>query len=55
MSRSRLYEDINDTRAIMRTNYRNMSSGCTQCKYKTLASAGNSQCTVCSIKLINKS
>ncbi|MEF9934785.1 MAG: hypothetical protein RSA01_03090 [Clostridium sp.] len=54
MSRSYLYGDLNDERAIMRTGYRNMPSGCVNCKYKTLGSSGTSQCKVCSIKLMSK-
>ncbi len=55
MSRSRSYIDINDERAIMRTGYRNMPSGCTQCKYKTSGASGSSDCKVCSLKLMGKS
>ncbi|MEF9951517.1 MAG: hypothetical protein RR840_10335 [Clostridium sp.] len=54
MSRSYLYGDINEERAIMRTGYRNMPSGCVNCKYKSLGSSGTSQCKVCSIKLMSK-
>lgn len=53
MSRRHSYEDINDVRAVMRTNYRNMPSGCVHCKYKTSGASGASDCKVCSLKLMS--
>ncbi|KMT22052.1 hypothetical protein [Clostridium cylindrosporum] len=55
MVRGRSYENINDARAIMRSNYRNMPSGCVHCKYKTSGASGSSDCKVCSFTLMKDS
>lgn len=54
MSRRHSYGDVNEERAIMRTNYRNMPSGCVHCKYKMSGASGTSDCKVCNLKLMSK-